>query len=277
MDEFAKNELSAYNFRAFLREKFAELKSKNKKYSLRAFAFSLNADPSTLQKIINGSRPLGSKTIHSFGKKLGLDSSEIIKYIEAHKIRRELGTSLKTDLLTAEYRVLGEKDVELIKQIEVYAILELLEIDDFILTADNISSALEIDAKFAESLIELLKIHNWIEYDSKSRKWKSSLGQTTTNPLCATTKEARTELMKSIISKSLNSYLNTPREYRSHYARTFAIDRRILNQYIEKVRAFTTELEKWVIEHSQEPNEVYQIQFGMYPISNFYKQNIKEK
>ncbi|MBL7543177.1 MAG: DUF4423 domain-containing protein [Bdellovibrionaceae bacterium] len=169
------------------------------------------------------------------------------------------------------------RQFQLIKQIESYAILELLEIEDFSLNANDVSSALQIDLEFSEYLIELLKSHNWIKYDSNSKKWKSALGQTTTDPLCEKTKDARIMLMKSILNKSLHSYLSIPREYRSHYARTFAIDRRLLNQYIEKVRAFTTELEKWIVEHSQEPNEVYQIQFGMYPISYFYKNSEKKE
>ncbi|WP_216635913.1 hypothetical protein [Bdellovibrio bacteriovorus] len=70
------------NFVDHLRQELLVRSRRNSSYSLRAFAASLELDPSTLSKILRGKRSIGKKFILQVGPKLGLNQQEINSFIK---------------------------------------------------------------------------------------------------------------------------------------------------------------------------------------------------
>ena len=81
--------LQTTDFRVHLQNEFIDRCKKNPRYSLRAFARSLEIDSSSLSRLLNGKRMV-SKTMHLvLGEKLGL-APHIIKYFRSfHRSKRQ--------------------------------------------------------------------------------------------------------------------------------------------------------------------------------------------
>lgn len=261
-----KNELASLNFRRRLLDELEVRQSKNKRFSLRAFAFFLGIDASTLKKILDGKRPLGPRTIRKLGKKIGLTIPEIEAYVTTHKRRRKIGFSLEDDRRQMAYRVLKPEEARLIANPLSYAVLELLKVREFDLSPNSIAGSLKISNQEAENLLEALKEHQWIKQTPQG-DWISAVGNTTVDPLDEKTKAARLELMDAIINRSRQAFHEIPKELRAHSANTFAIDTSRLPEVIAKIKALSRELEQFAISESKDPNAIYQVQIGLFPIS----------
>lgn len=83
--------IGVVNFVDHLRQELIVRCRRNPSYSLRAFAASLDLDPSTLSKILRGKRSIGRKFILQVGPKVGLNQQEINSFIKNIKnVSRDL-------------------------------------------------------------------------------------------------------------------------------------------------------------------------------------------
>ncbi len=73
-------------FRERLQQEFAVRKQRNARYSLRAFAASLDADHSTVAQILRGDRRAPAGSIHKWSRKLGLSQEEAAVYVAAEHV-----------------------------------------------------------------------------------------------------------------------------------------------------------------------------------------------
>ena len=76
--------MQAPDFNHFLKNEFELRKSKNSRYSLRAFARDLDLEPSYLSKILRGERKLSLKSWQRLSIKLHAASSDDTHYIDHH-------------------------------------------------------------------------------------------------------------------------------------------------------------------------------------------------
>ena len=99
------------NFISRINHEFRNRRSRNARYSLRAFAAFLGTDHSTLSQVLRGKRPLQPARIRSWGRKLGLDREEILAYIaaeQAHDGRRAARDHLLTHWTAEAMPILNE-------------------------------------------------------------------------------------------------------------------------------------------------------------------------
>jgi plasmid maintenance system antidote protein VapI len=71
------------DFRTYLRAELIKRTKHNPKYSLRAFARSLNVQSGFLSKILLGQRRVTEATVQKFGVKLGLSPREIENFLQS--------------------------------------------------------------------------------------------------------------------------------------------------------------------------------------------------
>ena len=64
-------------FRIALQTEFIRRQNEHGKYPLRAFAQSLEMDPSSLHDLMKGERKAGAKPIRRLGEKIGLSDNQI--------------------------------------------------------------------------------------------------------------------------------------------------------------------------------------------------------
>jgi transcriptional regulator with XRE-family HTH domain len=73
-------------FQEILRKEFEERRKKNSRYSLRAYAASLETDHSTLSQVMRGSRRPPATKIRSWARKLGMSPEEATVYVAAQHL-----------------------------------------------------------------------------------------------------------------------------------------------------------------------------------------------
>jgi transcriptional regulator with XRE-family HTH domain len=74
-------------FAARVQSEFQVRRTRNPRYSLRAFASFLGTDHSTLSQMMRGKRPVPVSHLRVWAKKLGLDDEEILAYLAAEEVQ----------------------------------------------------------------------------------------------------------------------------------------------------------------------------------------------
>ena len=69
------------DFRLFLQDELLRRCRANPRYSIRAFARSLNTDYSTLAKVLRGKRKLGKRATFGLGAQLGMSPDIVDEYV----------------------------------------------------------------------------------------------------------------------------------------------------------------------------------------------------
>ena len=82
------------SFKSLLESEYLRRLRKNPKYSIRAFARSLDMNDSTLSQILRGKRNISPKKVTDVGLKLGLSLSEINSFHEV-QFTESLPSNLK--------------------------------------------------------------------------------------------------------------------------------------------------------------------------------------
>jgi uncharacterized protein (TIGR02147 family) len=257
------------DFRRHLSDELSLRQRRNSRYSLRAFARFLKIDAPTLQKIISGRRALGAKTLRSLAKRLELEEGEIGRYVHAHEERRRLGISLDFDRKHVSYKLLGAESLALMGRWQAYAALELTYLPYFQMSAESLAPALRMSFQEATELLREMEKADWLVKDVDGR-YLSKIGPTSTDPSDPNVRKMRRQLMEQILEVSRESYSNVPQKFAAHYARTFAFDRRLLNQVMVEIRKFGNSIQGLTNGEGTERNEIYQLQLGFYPLTRFY-------
>jgi transcriptional regulator with XRE-family HTH domain len=86
------------NFASRIKSEFRIRRTRNPRYSLRAFAIFLGTDHSTLSQIICGKRPMPAARIRTWGKKLGLEPEEVLAYAAVEQVLDSRSAALQHQL-----------------------------------------------------------------------------------------------------------------------------------------------------------------------------------
>jgi uncharacterized protein (TIGR02147 family) len=160
------------NYRNYLKELLAERIQKNPAYSLRAMAQNLGLVNSQLSEVINGKANLSLTNALKVAHKLGLSDSESEYFCwllqleaESDLVAREVILGKVNRLRQAQVaRPMHDLTVDQFKQISDWhhsAILELVSLDGFELSPENVAEALgisKLDAGVAIDRLERLEL-----------------------------------------------------------------------------------------------------------------------
>jgi len=261
---------STQTFREYLRSVLVERCDRNPQYSLRAFARSLMIDPSTLAKLLGGSRPLGRRLIHKLSMRLGLNPAEVQTFVEHYEFSRS--TSRRTSAASVQpkappnlYENLPLDSFKVISDWYHYGILELMQVENFKQDLAWISKCMGISIHQAKSAIERLHRVGILETSPEGR-WVEPLAPKTTTTGNAFTHAAFRNLQKSILEKALIALEEVPFEERDQTSMTIAIDSSRLPEAREKIKAFRRELDDFL--SGGKRDRVYHLGISLYPISN---------
>lgn len=255
-----------YYYVEVLKEKMEILRTKNPQYSLRAFSNSLDIDASTLSKVLNRKRNLPASSIEKVLSKLDLAPNEEKLFInsisKSHKdsLTREVKTNLPPHIISEELYF------EIIANWEYYAILNIIELDNFKPTFEHISMRLGIDLESVEKKIETLLETDLLRLCEKKRWIRTYKSITTTNNI-------KSESLKQSHLKELelakSALLNIPVEERGFYSATVKTN----SQSIAKAKKASFEyLNKLVSIFEKGPKEeVYQVGLQIFPLTRSKK------
>jgi transcriptional regulator with XRE-family HTH domain len=242
---------------SLLREEFQKRNAKNKSYSIRSFSRLLGIDSSTLSQILAGKRRMTTKYKKIFTERLGVSfqTSTIVK--------------------NSEFQMLQESQVEVLKNWENYAILELTNTSHFIPEPQWIAKRLGISVPQVHIAIERL-LESGLLIETKTGYKKSKNWITNIDP--AKTSGARKHLQRELIQKSLQAIDMVPQELKDISAMIFACDIGKLPEARKLIIEFRRKLSKLMSTGNN--SEVYQVALQLIPLSEIKeikKSDIQEK
>ncbi|OQW50448.1 MAG: hypothetical protein A4S09_01245 [Proteobacteria bacterium SG_bin7] len=225
--------------RILLQNELAKRCQRNPRYSLRAFAKSLDTSHTVLSLVLSGKR--------SISKKL------------REKIREELGLTHPEETPVQQITI---DAFAIISDWYHYAILSLLEIPESTINPVWISKKLGITALEAKLAVERLKRLELIEY--KNDRWhQTGVPIRFDNTISNSTIK---NFHKQLLSKAVESLENDPKNLRDFSSMTMAIDPDHLPFAFEEIKKFRRELTQ-KLEKLGRPKEVYNLTIQLYPIS----------
>ena len=253
------NELYHINI---LRAKYDEIRSRNPKFSHRAYSRSLSLDPSTLSKVLNGQRNIPAASLSEILKKLNLHITEEKKFLQSVS-QSHKKTGNKARLKTIRPILLEEKKYsEVIGNWEYFAILNLIELDNFVPTYEHIAKRLGLDELAAEKMIKLLIELNLITYCNQ-KKWKR------TNRSLTTTNNKKSEILKKAHKQELE--LATKALYQGQLNQTgfYSITAQTNDKTIQAIKIKCFNFLKNILKELENgpKEEVYQVGIQLFPLT----------
>lgn len=244
-----------------LNEVFELRRCRNANYSIRSFARDLDVSKSTLYEVLRGRRPLPVKFLNSVLDKL--ESNPIERTLFSESLYR---TKVKLDEIEIEENSITERHLindshfKIIIEWEHYAVLSLIDVDDFQSEEDYIAKRLGISEERVKTVLENLTLAGFI---------KRSDGQirTAVRPL-ATTEDISSEVLKKAHFDALDmskEKLNVDVNKRDYSTITLAINSQRIPEAKAIIREFRKKMKKLLSDGSRD--EVYQIAIQMYPLT----------
>jgi transcriptional regulator with XRE-family HTH domain len=241
------------DFRKFLQAELVRRCEKNPRYSMRAFAMSLNIHFATLSSIMSGKRALTPKTIQKLCDALNLNPRESQRFLSDVK-----GPRSYTELSLDVFSVISDWYHD--------AILELTHIKRFKPDRKWIARTLGITVAEVNIAVERL-IHLDLLEISPNGKWVDTCRSNTNNSDFNFTAVALRKYQKKILELSMTALLEVPRERRDHTSLMVSMDRRDLATVKEKIKTFRGELAQYLERNTADHDAVYQFAFSLFPIS----------
>ncbi|WP_413559999.1 TIGR02147 family protein [Bdellovibrio sp. HCB209] len=240
-------------FREVLQREFLERNKINPTYSLRSYAKSLGIDQSFLSKVLKGSRPVTAQLVDKLGPILK------IKPTDLQNLFTEGTTSMPS------FASMSDDEFEHLSDWHHSAILALVATKDFDLNHVKIANRLGIHVEEVRATLSRLERLGCIEIaDGKIKVLK------TDTPLTGITAftEARKQLQKKLISKSLEALEDVPQELRQNGSLTVAVSKKRLPELKEKLNLIQKELAEFLqASNHDEADEVYQVTLALFPLT----------
>ncbi len=213
-----------------LRDKYQRIQARNPSYSLRAFARSIEIDPSSLSKILNAQRNIPTTSLSKVLRFLNLEPKEEKVFLKSisnfkplkQKIRHSTNMPIILDEITYK---------EIIENWEYYAILNIVELDNFIPTTQHISHRLGLEESQANEMVNLLIQVNLLEL-CPNKKWKRTYKTltTTNNKTSLAIKNAH----KQELQLAIQALYDFPTSETGFYSATVQTNKVTINRIKEK-------------------------------------------
>lgn len=235
----------------YLNEELARRCSANENYSLRSFARNLDIDSSYLSKLTRGKRTISKKLAHKILEKLGFP--------------KKLANLIPLNDLKSDFIPLDLQKFSQISEWYHFAILELVQMDNFVPSASYVASTLSIDPNVAEAAISRLKKIGLIEveYTQKKEHWRIRNYTTVQNKY---THEAFRRLEKQILLQAIDALEDVPMEFRDQSSITMCTSPRRIAKAREKIKKFRRDLMKF-LEKGDEKTAIFQLSVSLFPVT----------
>lgn len=261
------------DYRHYLKNHFDKIRENKSWYSYRLIAQKLNIDPGQLVKILQGQRHISERLIPVFSKFLGLEGREeeyFVCLVRFNKAKTSSETSLYFEKLM-EIKDLILPEVEPDQDRFYYkwynsVIRVLLAFYKFDGDYKKLGSLLSpsISAREAQESIQLLLELGFIKQNPNgemSLTEKFITGGGNWRML------AVRHFQQQTIQLSEQSLINDPPDIRDISSLTISIPEKAFGEFREMLAEFRKTVLRRVMEISQEPNRVYQLNLQLIPVA----------
>jgi uncharacterized protein (TIGR02147 family) len=251
-------------FRVYLQSELTRRCKQNPRYSLRAFAALLKMDPSSVSQILSGKRNASRKVIEHIAARLNLHPEQTKVFIAKSKKNKE-GFVLN-DEATENFSLISQDSFSFISEWYHYAILELINVENFQPQPGWIARSLGITALEAQAAIERM-LRLGLIYKEEGRLVRTTKFVTNFSP--GETSSALKELQRQILTMALTAIENVPQEEKDITSITMAIDISKLPEAKKLIAQFRRKLCAFLEDGTQ--TRVYNLGLQLYPVSKNQK------
>lgn len=247
-----------------IKKAFEERCSRNPNYSLRSFARDLELSPAALSGLLNGKKGISEDRAKNIAKKLKLTKPEtelfvmcvIASYGRSPPVRERAAERVESLLRQIQSRKrLSLEKFEEIQSWYHFAILELLEVNDYKASVDWFAQKLQIsDSTVREALTQLEKV-GMIVPDGSG--YKASANQTITD--MDVPHAALKNYHKQMFSQAEKSLASQPVESREFLNMTMAFPRASMEQAKTAIREFQESFARTFYSEEDAKDSVYQL------------------
>lgn len=247
-----------------LKTEFTERKTRNSRYSLRAFSKYLGLDVSVLSRLINQKIPISLKLLNKLHQK-GLFDRQTFLHFQEIIVKERVDPKNKWGLDS----FFNEDELDKFKLIQEWhflAIIELLQLKDFEFSEVSIAKKLGLSQKVAKEAISKLKRLKIVTL-TKDKKWKATLGYQALlekNLFALAMKERQ----KEILQKAALDVLNLKDDEFEQCSFCFSIDEELMPEAKKRMHEFKKKLAKDLSKKSKKKNRVYEFSISLFPLSN---------
>jgi len=257
----------AEELRLILQNDLCQRIKRNPRYSLRAFAKTLDVSHTVLSLVLSRKRHVSKKAALKIAKSTTLSNSDCEKFVNWSLGKKNNSKPVDS---TKEYHRISLDIYEAIADWHHYAILSLLDIPKTNLQPRWISKKLGISIIEAKGAIERLKRLGLIEL--RNNKWKQSTPSIIVENTHSTT--ATLAFHRDLLLKAIQSLEQDPMPTRDFSSTTFAMDPNSVEYGLKKIRSFRRALTK-DLETRGRPSEVYTIAVQLFPLTKISKETKK--
>lgn len=253
-----------------LKEVLVQKQRVNKNYSLRAFSRDLDMHPATLTLVLQEKRPLPKKNIENVIQKLEMNPSEEAIFRES--LIRKKHTILDQVEVSEEYHnrfILDDSQYKAIAEWEHYAVITLMETDNFESSIKHICERLEISQMRAETVLRNLEIAQLIGKNEQGNYVLLKGPLRTTEDISS---KALRVSHKETLDMSKTKLDEVEVELRDFSSMTVAVDPKNLPEAKTIIREFRKKMASLL--RDGERTEVFQLAIQLYPITNIQKESL---
>jgi uncharacterized protein (TIGR02147 family) len=247
-------------FRLYLQIELGRRCARSPRYSLRAFAKYLGVNHATLSQILRGKRPLTARTVNKIGVRLGLEQNVIDNYVA----NLHLADPLCENSSLREVHQLAHDAAFLISDWHHYAILELMQLDDF--KPDTRWIARVLGLSFDEVNVALTRLVRLglLEMTSRDR-WTDQSGNAAlgVEGFTQATIQRLSEQVRRLFLAAMEA--GAARHW-EHTSTTLAIH----TAYLPAVRSLLAKLRRdlfALLDQEGPRNDVYQVEISLFPLT----------
>jgi uncharacterized protein (TIGR02147 family) len=227
----------------FLRRELDRRLSSNSRYSLRAFARHLDMSPGELSEVLRAKRPLSVKACQKVANALDLSPAEFKHLLvlaataSTERAERETGSAapLRSPSVPLHLRRLDEDRFRLVSDWWCFALLNLLEVENFHWRSQEIASRLGISQLQAQTAMDRLERLQLVRRQPLD---KAVAAHDLVEHLSEVPSEAIRRYHRAILEKAANALDTQPREQRDITGIGMAIDKRDLKSIAREVAEF---------------------------------------
>lgn len=253
-----ESEGSKKDFRIFLQGELVRRCQTNPRYSLRAFAKSLEIESSHLSKILRGQRPIKPGLLNRLGQKLNLPLNEIRKFEETKSKRTSRQFQSKN------FKQLSQDVFESIEDWRHYAILELMKVRGFKTDPRWLAGRLGISVNEVHSYVDKLIRIGLLTVEPDGRWIDTSDGFSTDVISDTDVSYAHRRSQIFILKQAMASVESLPLTERDQSSMMMATSSRKLKQAKKMIQQFRRELCEF-LEDTTNKDSVFQLSISLFP------------
>ena len=251
-----------------LQNRFTEAKAKNPSFSLRAFARKIGLSHTMASRVLSGKRLVSRGLAEKITKTLMLDPQERSEILSLFPDKKSSRVDL-SDKVDSHYLQLTADHFHMISDWYYFAILSLLKTKGFKNNSTWIAQRLGIAVSTVEQALERLKRLEILSEDKKGKLKRTVPRYRTTDDMVSLPLRKAHFNNLELARKSLENNLVHERDFSSL---TLAFRANRMSEAKVAIRKFQDEFDSKFETELSEPDEVYRLCVGFFPLTQIVPQ-----